>query len=277
MNYKNKELIKKKIGTIRNLNKKVFFKNLKTYDYSEFKKKLNSINFVLKCIDQLSTGNIFVLKNAIKSKFLDDAKIKLNYITKNQKPINTKIKTGVKNGYYISNNLSSKGYKTVDKSFYFFSWNEDKTGIYKKIFNIYKPLKILNGLDNNEITNNKPKDGVVERLHVINYPLNSGQISSHYDPINVSICNFGLYATEYGLDYDKGGFFILNKKKRKIFIDKKIKKTDIILFFPSLIHGVDKVYKLKSKNSEGRWFFTINLVQSHHIKKREQTIAVNLS
>ena len=271
MKNKCKKIIQEKIRKIRNLKKKVLFKNLKTYDYFEFKEKLNSVNFVLRCIDQLSSGNIFVLKNSINSKFLDDAKIKLHNITKNKKPIDPKIKAGSKNGFYISNNLSSKGYKTYDKSFYFFSWNKDQTGIYEKIINIYKPLKILNGLGNNEITKNKPRDGVIERLHAINYPLNSGQISRHYDPINVSIFNFGMYATEYGLDYDKGGFFVLNNKNKKIVLDKEIKKTDIVLFFPSLIHGVDKVKMLKQKISDGRWFFTINLIQSHEVKNREYT------
>ena len=35
----------------------------------------------------------------------------------------------------------------------------------KKIINIYKPLKILNGLlCDNEISQNKPRDGIVERF-----------------------------------------------------------------------------------------------------------------
>ena len=89
----------------------------------------------------------------------------------------------------------------------------------------------MNGLNKNEITYNKPKDGIIERLHVIKYPSPFGQISKHYDPINVSIFNFGLYATEYGKDYTDGGFFVVNKKNKKILIDKKIKKTDIVLFF----------------------------------------------
>ena len=124
----------------------------------------------------------------------------------------------------------------------------------------------MNGLNKNEITYNKPKDGIIERLHVIKYPSPFGQISKHYDPINVSIFNFGLYATEYGKDYTDGGFFVVNKKNKKILIDKKIKKTDIVLFFPSLIHGVDKI-----KNSEGRWFINVNHVQSHEVKNRQFT------
>lgn len=271
MKRSNKEIIQNKIEKIRSRKNRIFFKGLKTYNYTNFKKKLNNLKFVLHSIDQLSNGYIIILKNSIKPNFLDNAKKKLKKFAQEAKPINPKIKSGIKNGFYISKNLSSKGYKTVDKSFYFFSWNKDKLKIYKKIINIYKPLKILNGLKNNEITKNKPKDGIIERLHIINYPLNSGQITRHYDPVNVSIFNFGLYATEYGADYKDGGFFVLNKKNKKIVIDKKIKKTDIVLFFPSIIHGVDKVKNAKLKKSDGRWFININHIQSHEIQNREYT------
>ena len=47
-------------------------------------------------------------------------KIKLDDFSKNNKPINANIITGIKNGYYISRNLKTNGYRTVDKSFYFF-------------------------------------------------------------------------------------------------------------------------------------------------------------
>lgn len=271
MKQKEKDIIQNKIKKIKKRKKKIFFKGLITFDYFDFKKRLKTLQFVLHCIDLLSSGHIIVLKGSIKINFLENAKKKLIQITKNSKPIDPKIKSGIKNGFYISKNLHSKGYKTVDRSFYFFSWNLDKTGIYKKIIDIYKPIKILNGLKNNEITKNKPIDGTVERLHIINYPLSSGQITKHYDPVNVSIFNFGLYATESGKDYTKGGFFVLNKNNKKILIDNKIKKTDIVLFFPSLIHGVDKVKNPKIKNSDGRWFININHIQSHEVENREYT------
>ena len=271
MKAKNREIIQNKIEKIKKEKSKIFFKGLKTYNYFVFKKKLKSINFVLKCLNDLSNGYIFILKNSIKPNFLDYSKKKLNLLAKNSRPINPKIKSGIKNGFYISRNLDPRGYKTVDRSFYFFSWNKDKLGIYKKIIDIYKPLKILNGLKNNDMSKNKPKDGIIERLHIINYPIHSGQISRHYDPVNVSVFNFGLYATEYGVDYTKGGFFVFNKNYKKILIDSKVKKTDIVLFFPSLIHGVDKVKNLKLKKSDGRWFININHIQSHEVKNREYT------
>ena len=271
MNTKDKITIKNKVKNIKLNKKEIFFNNYKIYEYDIFKKKLNSKNFVIKCINQISSGSVIILRNSIDPKFLDKMKTKLNEILKKKKPISPKVKTGIKNGYYISKQLSSKGYKTVDKSFYFFSWNQDPTGIYKKVINIYKPLKILNGLSKNEITKNKPVNGIIERVHVINYPLNSGLISQHYDPINVTIFNFGIYATEYGEDYDSGGFFVLNKNKKKIFFDKKIKKNDAVIFFPSLIHGVDKVKKIGQTKSDGRWFVNVNLAQSHEVKNREYT------
>ena len=271
MNSKNIGVIKKRIEIIKKSKKKIFFKGLKSYDYQIFISKLKKINFVIKSIDHLANGNIIVLKNSVNIKFLEKAKEKLNLICKTNKQISPKIKTDIKNGYYISKNLSQKGYSAVDVSFYFFSWNNDNTGIYNRIINIYKPLKILNGLKKNEITKNKPIDGIIERLHVIKYPLSSGKITRHYDPINTSIFNFGLYATEFGKDYDQGGFYVLDKNKKKKLIDKKIKKTDIVLFFPSMIHGVEKVRNKSLKKTDGRWFINVNHVQSHEMKNRNYT------
>lgn len=271
MKNKDKQTIKNKIKTLKKLNKRVFFKDLKTYDYIQFKEKLKSSRFALNCINELSKGSVFILKNSIKFDFLEKMKVKLNKIAKTRKQISPRILNGVKNGFYISNHLSSKGYKTVDKSFYFFSWNKDTTGIYNKIIEIYKPLKILNGLAPNDFTKNTPKDGIVERVHIINYPINSGLISQHYDPTNVTIFNFGIYATEFGIDYNKGGFFVLKNKNKKIFIDKKVKKTDALLFSPSLVHGVDKVKNFKQKKTDGRWFVNVNLAQSHEVKDRQYT------
>ena len=87
----------------------------------------------------------------------------------------------------------------------------------------------------------------------------------------MSIFNFGLYATEYNKDYTEGGFFVLKNKKKKINIDKKIKKSDVVLFFPSMIHGVDKVKNVKNNSSGGRWFVNVNHIQSHEVENREYT------
>ncbi len=85
MNLKNKHIIQNRIKEIKKKKNKIFFKGLKTYNYFEFKTKLNSINFVLKCLNLLSNGYILVLKDSISSKFLDTAKKKLKIFAKKNK------------------------------------------------------------------------------------------------------------------------------------------------------------------------------------------------
>ena len=267
-----KDTIIKKITDIKNKKINRFYTETITFEYSDFLKQLQSLDFIINVIDNISNGAIYVLKNSIEEEILESFKKTLDKICETDQPINPKILNDAKNGFYISNKIDGPGYNTVDRSFYFFSWNKDKTGIYKKVIEIYKPLKILNGLEKEDITKNKPLDGIIERLHVIHYPLGGGQISKHYDPINSSIFNFGLYATEHGKHYEEGGFFAEDKNKKKILIDKDIRMTDIVIFFPGIIHGVDQIKNKKIKKVEtidGRWFFNVNLIQSHEVKNRE--------
>ena len=266
--------IKKKIDEIKKKKINRFYKTYKTYDYREFINNLKNEKFVLQTIQLLSEGVIFIIENSLDIKFVENTKRTIRKFFREDRSIEPKMVDGIKNGHYISNNLSENGYRTVDKSFYFFSWNEDSTGIYSKFINTYKPFKILNGLKNEEFSNNIPSDGIIERLHIINYPIGSGEISEHFDPTNISVMNFGIYGTEYGVDYSSGGFYVMNNKKKLINLDKFVRKTDIVIFFPGLIHSVKPISKpqnLEKNGYDGRWFFNINLVESHHVKNRQFT------
>ena len=110
MNYKKRKIIKNKVEEIKKLNKKIFFTGLKKYNYKTFIKKLESLTFVLNCIDHLKNGEIIILKNSLNEKFLENTKIILNKFTKDKKPINPKIKQVLKmdTTYQKSN---TKGYK----------------------------------------------------------------------------------------------------------------------------------------------------------------------
>ena len=49
----------------------------------------------------------------------------------------------------------------------------------------------------------------------MNYPIGSGFISRHVDPTKIVKITAGIYITEYGKNYDAGGFYVLNKKGKK--------------------------------------------------------------
>ena len=95
MNNKKIYFIKKRIEIIKRSKKKVFFKGFISYNYQNFISKLNKLNFVVKSIDHLANGHIIILKYSLNSKFLDNAKEKLNLISKNNKQISPKIKTNI--------------------------------------------------------------------------------------------------------------------------------------------------------------------------------------
>ena len=269
--------IKKKIAKLKNEKINRFFSNVREYDFEEYTEHLKNKKFALECVENLFNGDIFILRNTLDKTFIDNSINKLQQFYTNNSPISPKILEGCENGFYISNNTET-GYRTVDRSFYFFSWNQDKLKIYNEVLKIYKKLKVLNGLSPNDVSNNTPKKGIVERLHVIHYPLGGGEISKHTDPVNISIINHGIFGSEFGTDYDAGGFYLISADGKKVEIDQKVNKGDSVIFFPGLIHGVDPVYlgdkKLDTKSKFGRWYFNFQNVETHEVKNRQVTLAV---
>jgi hypothetical protein len=271
------EEIKNHLINVKKLDIQRFFNKVEDLDYTNFVNNLNDKKFVIETINKIVSGHIYILRSSVSKNFFIDAKIKLQNIYENTNPISPKMLNGIKNGYYISENSTDVGYQTMDRSFYFFSWNNDESGIYNNLIEKYKPLKILNGFDKNEVTSNIPTDGFVERLHAIHYPVGGGKISKHYDSTKLCIANFGVYGTEFGIDYNHGGFFLENKKKEKINIDPLVKTGDLVIFHPGLIHGVDPILpkkKLLINSQDGRWFFNMNVVESHEVKNRDYSVSV---
>ena len=251
--------------------KKIFFNKLVKLSLSKFnnfdKKKL---------LKSLLNGNIIVVKKAVnKKKILEICKNIHNQKLKSSK--STKMYEGVKNIYYKVEAKQDKiedpkRYIVSNKSWYFFPWNKDKTKLVKLVQPVYDNVIKLNGYDPKDIVKKTPKDGIIQRFHLLNYPYGEGFISRHIDPTTIVKCTAGIYITEFGKDYSAGGFYVINKNKRKINIDKHIESSDMVLFYSSMPHGVDSIEKptIESKKNKlnGRWFLNLTLVSSHHVKNR---------
>ena len=124
--------------------------------------------------------------------------------------------------------------------------SKEEIGLSELIQPIFNNVILLNNQKINEILKKTPIDGFVQRFHLINYPPNSGQISLHIDPLNISQVNSGIYLTELGLDYKGGGFYVLNDKDEKVELDKHFHIGDMVLFSPGLRHGVSAVEPMDS-------------------------------
>ena len=263
-----------------------YFRKLRSLDFKVLKNSINDKKFCEKIINNLLKGDIYTFDNAINNNIINLLKKESKKLTKKKPSKNTRCYQGIKNFYYNQKDDQSKGggYKSIDNSYYFFSWDKRSSNIYRKIKPIWQKIKILSGNNKNQFFDNEPKDKIINRIHIIQYIKGGGMISPHSDPFIYSKIQIGCILSKRGKDYYNGGFAVFNKNKKEIALDKKIKKGSLICFFPSLIHCVrpiDANYNLsklsdKHQNYEGRWYMSLTTVGSHHLKNRQKAKKVNL-
>ena len=250
--------------------KKIFFNKFKHISLSNFKKISEKL-----LMKEVLKGNIIIVKNAVSKKNL----LKICNKIDKKKLINSRSKRmvqGVKNIFYevysdINEKKDAKKYNVSNRSWYFFPWNRDTTKLSRLIQPLFDKVLRINGYEPKKILKQTPRDGIIQRFHLMNYPIGKGYISSHIDPSHIIKVNSGIYVSEFNKEYDEGGFYVLNKNKKKINIDKQIKSSDLVLFYASMPHGVDvikKNNKRKNQIENGRWFLNMTLVSSHHVKNR---------
>jgi hypothetical protein len=241
--------------------------------------------------EKLIEGNVVIVRNAVDKELIRQ-KVKKLLSQRHQRSSDTRVIQGVGNIYYESNgkttaeqkNNSKDSYQAVDKSFYFFPWNYDASGISKLIQPLFDQVLLLNELNPSEIIKRTPKDGVVQRFHLIFYPEGQGLISTHRDPVKETKFTGGIYVTEYGIDYTEGGFYVINFDGEKIFVDHEVSSGDLVIFLANLPHGVEKNYFRDSQVHQGnndrflgRCFLNMTVIESHHIQDRETTKGINIS
>ena len=74
-----------------------------------------------------------------------------------------------------------------------------------------------------------------------------------------------------GLNFEKGGFYFKDKNKKKLNIEDKLEIGDSVIFYGSIVHGVEEVdphKKIDWKSSKGRWFIGMFVNDSDHVKNR---------
>ena len=256
------------------------FNTLEEYSRIEINDIAQSKEKSMEFIDLLSNGTIVVIRNILN---IDQTKNIIDYFqsSKAKKDFkfnhSPKVLEDTKNFSYTSNfiNSSNDKYTTVDNSFYIFPWNKDQSPITNLVGDFYDDIISIQGYDPKKIYSNTPKDYVIQRVHLIHYPINTGHISTHTDPDDVCKLVCGIYLTEFNLDYTSGGFYVVNNSGEPFHVDPLIKAGDAVLFYPTMPHGVWKIENNKLNESQGRFFIDMKIVNSHEKKSREFTKSFN--
>ena len=260
-----------------------YYKGIKNIQFSYFKSKIdnNDYNFQEELINYIFDGYVIQFENALDNELIEFIKSEALKLSKLNVSNKCECIQGVNNYFYLQKDDQSVngGYKAIDRSYYFFPWDKSSSELFDKINNYWSYIKHLGGQDKDEYNNNQPKDGIINRVHIIQYLTGGGTISPHNDPYDYQRIQIGSVMSEFGKDYKRGGFCTFDDKKRKIYLEPKLKKGSLICFFPSIVHSVDPIdseEKLSFDEKSGRWYLSLGSVGSAHLKNRKKSNAVNI-
>ena len=119
--------------------------------------------------------------------------------------------------------------------------------------------------------NNSPRDGIIDRIQVARYPPRDGQAALHQDPYAFQKLVISIYLSKKGKDYKGGGFYAINKKKDKIYIDDEVDVGDIFFGLATMKHGVDpcNVDNIPDPTKkDGRWWIGLYSIETDYVTNR---------
>jgi hypothetical protein len=218
----------------------------------------------------------FIVKNCAQKNL---KKITLNLVEhykKNKKPSFHKMLDGTPNFHRMIDRNITKKYSlyAIKHSFFLYNWNiknklekKFKDGVYKH----WRYVKFLAGNSKNKFEKNIPSNGQIDRLQIVRYPAGGGELRDHVDPRKNQRVVSGLIMSKLNEDFKQGGFYFKSSKSNKINIEKRLDIGDGVMFYGSIVHGVDKVdprEKLVWNSNKGRWFIGMFVNDSDHVKNR---------
>lgn len=251
-------------------------RNFLTIEFSELKEKVLEQDplFVREVIKNLYAGDTYLVKNVFTKSYCDQLKAAVHKMWTTTPSSFHKMIDGVPNFHReIGHEVSDKYYaKPIKHSYYFFPWNEDGLNIFTEVRKAWGIYKMIGGLSFNEYEQNLPRNGIIDRIQVVNYPLGGGKIDIHFDPYHGMKPVLSTYLSKRGEDYHKGGFYLIGKDEQIIDVEDQIDVGDMSFTFPTVAHGVapvDEDLPLDFKNSRGRWWLGMFSVDSDMVKDRK--------
>jgi len=255
-----------------------FVKKINIIEFDQLKKSINGKNefYVKNLAKRMYDGEAFILRNAAKKNL---KKIIINLAKlydKNNKTSFHKMLDGTPNFHRIINKKITKKYSlyAIKHSYFLYNWNI-KTKLEKKfkdgVYRHWRYIKFLAGNNKFKFEKNIPSQNQIDRLQIVNYPHGGGELRDHVDPRKNQRIVSGIIMSKKGVDFEKGGFYFRDKNNKKLNIEDKLEIGDSVIFYGSIVHGVDVVDKHKKldwKSYKGRWFVGMFVNDSDHVKDR---------
>ena len=148
---------------------------------------------------------------------------------------------------------------------------KDNRGFFKETYKHWRYIKYLAGNSKTAFEKNIPSEGQIDRFQIVNYPHGGGELRDHEDPRKNQRLVSGLIMSKKGIDFETGGFYFRNKKNEIANIEDQLEIGDSVMFYGSIIHGVEPVdshKKIDWSSKNGRWFIGMFVNDSDHVRNR---------
>lgn len=239
-------------------------------------KLLKDKDFLSEMNNNIKKNDAYIIKEMIDIKIIDKIKQYLKNIGKNSLPKYEFLKENCPDSHRV-HMLDKRSYvESIMHQFLFHPWNQNVFNLFDTMNSIYKLKNLSAGFKEDAFLQNTPKDNHIARLSFHNYPKGGGLIKKHSDPIGPHQLTVPiLQMSQKGVDYDKGGLYIINQNEMVVDIDSTLNKGDVFFFQAEIIHGVapiDPHKELDWLNFEGRWMMLASIIKTIADKNTQNAI-----
>ena len=263
-----------------------YVRNIVMVDANEFYDQVMNAteSEAFELVESIYNGDAYILKNAFDEDFIDGLKERIFSWSKKVENKSFEMRDGCPDYHCVYDKPQGPvgGYTSLEHSYVFFRHTKNPLNVFLPLEKYWQAIKVLSGHDKDAYKDNIPSDGLIDRLTFLQYPINQGKITKHFDSPNSQKLLLGLLMSQIGEDYDygKNGFYLVDTNQRKLYIENVCRKGDFVCVYPTLYHGVPKVSKIgKDSDSnwnsiEGRWYLQCYTAESHEVEGRSYSIAV---
>jgi hypothetical protein len=230
-------------------------------DFSEAVMKPD-FDFIWNMVTTLYAGDIYILQDAFPKEFM--LRIKKEAFEYGQSSPSSfhKMLEGTPDFHRVIDLETGKKYSfnVCKHSCFFYPWNDDPLGMFAPVYERWRVIKNLMGLDSRAYERNTPKDGVVDRIQIAQYPSKVGFLEPHSDPYKHQRLFFSGYMTKRGIDYQGGGFYVVGANDEVIEAENYIDIGDVGIGYATIYHGVapcNRTLDTDWASMAGRWFLSM--------------------
>jgi hypothetical protein len=259
------------------------FRDLHEIAYEDFRQKVTAQDpvFVEEITRSLYQGDGYLIREAFPKEFIEKLKDQVfEHCKKSPSSFHKMLEEAPDFHRMIDEEAAKKySFKAIKHSCYFYPWNDDPFNLFKLVWERWGLVKFLSGQRIDEFEKNTPKDGVIDRIQVVQYPSGAGMLETHSDPYLHQRTILSGFMSKRGVDFETGGFYVIGQDDERIDLEDRIEVGDVMIAYATVLHGVEVVDSHREvdwNSMRGRWFLSMYSNVSDEVKDRHTGYAVRL-